>query len=693
VDGLLGTWHIAPSLTYTRTDCAAVAMGGYVYIIGGYQYPYVLMETEYARVRSDGSLGPWQTTVPVTRESPAIVMGSAIYLVGGQRPGENWLSSVERAEANPDGSLDSWQEVGALPGIRPGLAAAAYGDFIYVIGGEPTGGITTSVLYAGVDPDGSLGPWQETAPTQEGRYGSGAVAIGNHLYILGGHHRLASVEVAEIHTDGSLGAWRYVTPMTRGRLYPIAVSARGYLYAIGDESSDHNMTIERAPAYADGSLGPWEGVLTGMPRRNFDAAVTGNRLSIYAGYSFCIEPPFLKDVEWATISPLSLGAVSPSAIPADRATAATFTGHNFLPGATLDIGTQDAPVASFVDFDTLTATLPAGLAEGWYTATVATLDGQAVVLTGALRVDGTAPAAESLVINGGAMSTTSAEVTLAVSASGADEMIFSNDGKTWGNWQPYATEADWTLVPGDGSKTVHGQFRDEASNESAVISDTIDLDTAAEAEYGVTINDGALFTSEVTVTLTIGAQPRTAQMQVSNDGGFGGAEWEPYISRRLWEITRYDHFVIPRVVYVRYKDMEGNTSGTYQDDIILDMAPPRGSVDAVVKTSSSAPHFTAAEAAVSATDDYTYTAHLPLVARGQAGPANVILYLSAEDDVSGVADMIISNQADFGSAVWETYVAARDWCVPPGATTTVFVKFRDHAGNVSAVATDDVAIP
>jgi NAD+ synthase (glutamine-hydrolysing) len=54
-------------------------------------------------------------------------------------------------------------------------------------------------------------------------------------------------------------------------------------------------------------------------------------------------------------------------------------------------------------------------------------------------------------------------------------------------------------------------------------SDTIELDTSVMAEYGFSINDGALFTNQVTVTLKIGARPYTPLMMVSNDGGFAGA--------------------------------------------------------------------------------------------------------------------------------------------------------------------------
>ncbi len=50
------------------------------------------------------------------------------------------------------------------------------------------------------------------------------------------------------------------------------------------------------------------------------------------------------------------------------------------------------------------------------------------------------------------------------------------------------------------------------------------------------------------------------------------------------------------------------------------------------------------------------------------------------DDVSGVDHMMISNHPDFSDAYWEPYKTPRDW----GMTgSTVYVKFRDKAGNIS----------
>lgn len=78
----------------------------------------------------------------------------------------------------------------------------------------------------------------------------------------------------------------------------------------------------------------------------------------------------------------------------------------------------------------------------------------------------------------------------------------------------------------------------------------------------------------------------TVEMMVSNDGGFAGAQWEAYKASKDWEITQYGSYVIPRVVYVRFKDVNGKISTTYQDDIILDVNAPIGTVEVVEGVSS-----------------------------------------------------------------------------------------------------------
>jgi hypothetical protein len=281
-------------------------------------------------------------------------------------------------------------------------------------------------------------------------------------------------------------------------------------------------------------------------------------------------------------------------------------------------------------------------------------------------VDVTAPTPGSLTINGGALSSTSTNVTLSLSASdsvtGASvnppttlaQMCFSNDGSAWSTWQAYATSTAWAISTGDGDKAVYARFKDAAGNVSSVVSGTITLDTSAGSQYGVSVNDGALFTNQVTITLKNGALPGTARMMVSNDGGFAGAQWEPYASRRAWTITQYGSYVIPRTVYVRYGDAGGNVLNTSQDDIILDVTAPTGSLSIAGAASA---------------------------ARSNILATSVTLNLGAQDDVSGVGGMMLSNQPDLAGGAWETYATRRAWTLDDNRT--VYVRFRDNAGNAS----------
>jgi hypothetical protein len=280
----------------------------------------------------------------------------------------------------------------------------------------------------------------------------------------------------------------------------------------------------------------------------------------------------------------------------------------------------------------------------------------------ATPIDATAPQITGLMVNGGALATTSASVTLSLTAaddySGLAEMSFSNDGSVWSSPQPFAATTIWTLSPGDGNKTVYARVRDRRGNSSPPAAAPIKLDAAAGTDYGVTINQGALFTNTIDVNLTIGARANTAQMQVSNDGGFAGAQWEPYNSRKPWQITQFGNSVIPRVVYVKYKDLAGTISSVYQDDVILDVAPPTGSV-AVAQPPANAPGGT------------------PGIARDPVAT----LTLSASDDVSGVADMRLSNRGDFAGAQWEPFATSKSWNFDNA--NTVYVQYRDRASNVS----------
>ncbi len=172
------------------------------------------------------------------------------------------------------------------------------------------------------------------------------------------------------------------------------------------------------------------------------------------------------------------------------------------------------------------------------------------------------PPTGSISINGGAECSTSANVALAVSATEAVEMRFTNDNTTWPSWEAYGAAKAWTLSNGDGNKTVYAQFRDLAGNVETV-ADSILLDTIAPAGT-VVINGGAASTNNAIVTLTFSA-PGAIQMRVRNDAW---TEWLPYSTTGSWSLTSGEGL---KTVCVQFRDAAGNVAEA-QDSINLNVS-------------------------------------------------------------------------------------------------------------------------
>jgi len=93
----------------------------------------------------------------------------------------------------------------------------------------------------------------------------------------------------------------------------------------------------------------------------------------------------------------------------------------------------------------------------------------------------TTPPSASILINNGDAYTASVSVTLMLyysdPESGVKDCKYSNDHVSWTSWENCSTTKSWALAPGDGSKTVYYQVRNNAGLVTEV-SDSIILDTA-----------------------------------------------------------------------------------------------------------------------------------------------------------------------------------------------------------------------
>lgn len=278
-------------------------------------------------------------------------------------------------------------------------------------------------------------------------------------------------------------------------------------------------------------------------------------------------------------------------------------------------------------------------------------------------VDATGPAG-TLAIDGGASFTASGAVTLAFSAtdatSGVASMRLRNDDDAWGAWQVYATSAAWTLVVGEGARSVHAQFRDGSGNVSAEVEATITIDVTPPSG-SLSVLAGAAAVNHADVTLDLDATDAASgwsDLRLRNEGSAWSA-WLPAAASLPFDLAPGEGV---RRVGAQFRDAVGNVSAETFDDILVDVTAPHGSL----ALSGGRPLVLPWEDLVAE----------PVSSDGPAG--------------SGVATVEFSED---GGATWGGPLAdAASFVVdrPTGvvdAPVSFVARWRDAAGNLSEAAT------
>ena len=191
--------------------------------------------------------------------------------------------------------------------------------------------------------------------------------------------------------------------------------------------------------------------------------------------------------------------------------------------------------------------------------------------------DDTTPPTGSVVINSGAVITSSPDVTLALSATDLDNAVsnmqFSWDGTTWLGWEAYTTAHNISIPAGpDGTKTIYVQFRDAEGNVSLTYSDSIKFVASP-----VVINNGAATTNSRSVVLKFRAtstEGKVTKMRLSWNNGKIWSRWKPYTAKAASKIPKGVDGT--KTISVQFRDAAGNVSPAFTDSIMLDRVGPTG---------------------------------------------------------------------------------------------------------------------
>jgi hypothetical protein len=158
-------------------------------------------------------------------------------------------TTVNYAPINSNGTLGSWSATTSLPTATGEATSIAYNGYLYEIGGN-TGSLTATVNYAPINSNGTLGSWSATTSLPTATVEATSVAYNGYLYEIGGYTSLlaatTTVNYAPINSNGTLGSWSATIVLPTATYRATSVAYNGYLYEIGGNTGSATATVDVA---------------------------------------------------------------------------------------------------------------------------------------------------------------------------------------------------------------------------------------------------------------------------------------------------------------------------------------------------------------------------------------------------------------------------------------------------------------
>ncbi len=180
-------WNERTAFTSPVSQASAAILNNKIYISGGFNGNYSNYIFSNIVYRSDiigSAVGPWVqvASLPTPLLSHYMfAMGNYLYIVGGRDNSFSLLDSVYRARVDDSGNLSSWEVQAPLPSPALAFQGVTIGRYVFIVSGRDT-------YYAKVESDGRITKWNISDimlphPTCCGSL----TAMGNYLYLVGGY--------------------------------------------------------------------------------------------------------------------------------------------------------------------------------------------------------------------------------------------------------------------------------------------------------------------------------------------------------------------------------------------------------------------------------------------------------------------------------------------------------------------------
>lgn len=212
------SWKALAPMPTARTAAVAAEVGGKIYVMGGASVhpgqkivalgPTVPHRSLDVNEVYDPATNKWETrmTMPTARNHAAAgVVNGKIYVIGG-RVGSSVITTSSNTNVVEvyDPATDLWGAAGLrMPTPRSGMGWATYKGKIYIVGGQMYDEHVFAVIRAVEAYDPATNTWTILPTMQTARHGVNVAAIGNRLYVIGGHIQAAGTGGEDANSDAN----------------------------------------------------------------------------------------------------------------------------------------------------------------------------------------------------------------------------------------------------------------------------------------------------------------------------------------------------------------------------------------------------------------------------------------------------------------------------------------------------------
>ncbi len=264
-DGMLGPWKpAAQALAPITWHCAALSNEGFFVLLTGIVPPDGGNRKIFVGAIDGNNVTGFTKSADIfetrLQHATAVFNGSSLYVFGGE-PGDAQPAEADVWRATVKASTFTTPvRVTPLPSPLSRMAIASNAEGVFLIGGTTdTSAPSAAALHATFNADGSISPFEAQVPLSSARTYPAAVAYGNNVYVTGGENsiQLNNVLSCPIGGSGKLGSCSETAPLPDTRLRHRALAHKGHLYVVGGRGTKDNLATFVGDIDTNGGVVNW----------------------------------------------------------------------------------------------------------------------------------------------------------------------------------------------------------------------------------------------------------------------------------------------------------------------------------------------------------------------------------------------------------------------------------------------------